>query len=164
MKKIVTLAAILTIIVSTLIGSIAVFADANALGDCWDHNGSFEVLVGTAHGNYKWASDGSLPAIDQQGTSWGYTTTQLELIIPAGTTAQMAVGMTLNMIGVRMGLNGPLFTSYYTSKVYQQTYTNTANPNTIKFSNNITLKKQDSTGAWVTISQFNTLVNNIPQP
>lgn len=169
MKKIVVLIAILTIILSTLLCSAAVFAVApppstNILGDGWDHNGTFEVAVGTAHGDYNLAKDGSLPAIDLQGTSWGLNITQLEVIIPAGTTVSMNVGMTLNTIGVRMGLNGPLFITYYTTTVYTQTYTNSANPNKIKFSNNVTVKKLDSTGSWVKISEFNTLVNNIPQP
>ncbi len=164
MKKIIALIAILTIILSTLLCSIAVFADTNSLGDGWDHNGKFEVAAGTAHGNYNYANDGSLPAIDLQGVSYGLNNTQLELIIPAGTIVKMNSGKTLVIFSVRMGLNGPLYWTYYTNTVYTQTYTNSAQPNTINFSNNITIKKLDNTGSWVTIAQFNKLVNNIPQP
>jgi hypothetical protein len=168
MKKIVIMLSILTIIMSTLICSSGAFAIplpvADILGDAWDHNGTFEVGVGTTHTNFTWSKDGSLPAIDVKGTSYGMNITQLELIIPAGTKVTMNVGQTLYVLSVRMGLNDPLYWTYYTNIVYTNTYTNTAYPNTIKFSNDIIVNKLDASGSWVKIAQFNTLVNNIPQP
>jgi hypothetical protein len=163
MKKIVTLIAILTIILPTLLCSVAVFAVAlppstptNVLGDDgWSHNGTFEVAAGITHGNYNWAKDGSLPAIDLKGVSYGLNITQLEIIIPAGTTVNMTNGGTLNIFWVRMGLNGPLYWTFYTRNTIDF-------PNTVNFSNNVTINELEN-GSWVQIAQFNKLVNNIPQ-